>query len=249
MSYNYIKPNVNIPNALTEYLQNNYPLFGNMSYSDPDLTVNTTSLLTSEQETEAQTVVDNYVDPDEFLTLDVTTTDFSWSKSTNSADPVAVQTFIFSPNTPNANGSTFDALKTVMDYSTDDVSVFSNGPTGCTVTFQIYDQTRDYLLVNNSIDITDIVTTWQGLAQGGATGPQKVLRSHLVQGLRNLITNYDCIWQLQYGVTDPNVTVRSHGVQSLYYNIQRSRDISSVDSKINEINVDVSKINDASNKK
>jgi hypothetical protein len=222
MAYNYTKSGVQIPDAFQVYLTQNYPLFEGMTYTDPDLEVYTSGVLDGAQEITAQSVVDAYVDPAEYLTLNYTATDHTWSKATTESTPTVVETFIFSPNTPNADGGVFDAVKTVMSYTTDDVTLFETGPTACTITFQIYDATRNLVLTEHFIDISDILEDWQADAIAQGTGSRIAHRTFMAQALRHVMVNYDTIWQLRYATSDSRVKVRSHGFQSLYYNVQSS---------------------------
>lgn len=216
-SYSFIKAGIVKTFAFEAYLEQNFPQYQDFSYTDPDLVINTTVVLDGPQLADLQTLVDDYTDPDVFLLLDTTTTDACCSMYTSSPIPENVLSFIFSPVNP-VGSSTFNALKTVMEYSTEDISAFANGNTSCTVIFEIFDYTRDIQISSNTLDITDILEAWQTLAQT-QSGPQYKLRSFMIEGLRNVIANYDCIWQFKISVSNPNVRVRTNSMQRLYYEI------------------------------
>lgn len=215
--YAYTKPGIAKPQAFEAYLKQNFAFYKDFTYTDPDLIIDTTVVLNVTEQQNLQTLVNNYTDPAVFLVLDTTTTDACMSKTTSSATPENVLSFIFSPNNP-VGSSTFDSLKTVLEYSTTDISLFATGSTDCTVTFQIFDYTRNAQITLNTFDISDVLLSWKTLS-GTTSGPAYVLRSFMVQGLRNLISNYDCIWQFRISVSNPNVSVRSNSMQRLYYNL------------------------------
>lgn len=211
--YTFTKAGVQKTYALDAYLAENFPLYQDMSYSDPDLAVNTTASLTAGELDTLTTLVNDYVDPEVFLVLNSTFTDATWSKVSSSPTLIPVQTFIFTPQSPGGD-ATFNAFKTILSYTTEDVTAFT-GVTDCSATLQIYDLTRNVEIASDVIDIMDIITTWQGMGSGSNT----VFRSAMIEGLRNSIANYDCIWQLKISVTNANVIVRSHSIQKLYYNV------------------------------
>jgi len=215
-TYNFTKAGIQKPFAFDPYLKANFPLYEDFTYTDPDLSIDTTQVLTQPELDQLTTLVNDYVDPAEFLVLNTTDADSSRSLSTTSSSLATVQTFIFSPS--DANGAVFDAMKTVIEYTTSDITAFS-GSTGASASFQIYDYTRSVPISTTNIDVSDIVTTWNTNAGLGGTGPATVYRSVLVQGLRHQIANYDCIWQFKISISDPNITVTTHSIQRLYYDV------------------------------
>ena len=112
----------------------------------------------------------------------------------------------------------FSALKTVFEYATNDISVFATGSTTCVVNFQVFDYTRNIEITSTTLDISDVITEWQTLAQT-QSGPAYKLRSFMIEGLRNVVADFDCIWQFNLSVSNPNVIVKTNSMQRLYYNI------------------------------
>lgn len=216
--YNFIKPGINKVYAFVPYLQTNFPLYNNLSYTDPDLYIHTTSDLTPEQLLQLQAVIENYVDPEVFLVLSSSMTDPYRSIATSSSTPVSILTFIMSCNDPNHG--MLNSFKTVMEYSTTDVSLLESGPTNCTMTFELYNQSSNVLLNSVTVDVSDIIQSWQTMAQNQETGPRSVFRSFMIEGIRHYLDQTsDCIWQFKVGISNTNVSVVSHSVQSLYYNV------------------------------
>lgn len=215
-SYNFTKVGIEKPLAFHRYLQTNFAYYSDFTYTDPDLSITATIVLDGPQYAALQTLVDNYVDPAVFLILDTTTTDACRSAHTSSSTLENVLSFIFSPTNPLGD-STFNALKTVLEYSTDDIALFATGSTAATVAFSIFDYSRNVEISSAVLDISDVLAGWQAQAPG--TGPAYELRSFMVEGLRNVIANYDCIWQFKISVTNPNVKVRTNSMQRLYYHL------------------------------
>lgn len=216
-SYNFTKTEIQKPPAFDAYLRENFPLYEDFSYTDPNLTIDTTQTLTETELTILTTLVNDYVDPTEFLVLNTTIVNSSWSKAATLPTLTSVHTFIFTPKSPDGT-AVFDGMKTIFEYTTSDITAFS-GVTGAVATFQIYDYTRSTPISTNNLDISDIVTDWNTQATGGATGSNTVYRSFIAQGLRHQIANYDCIWQFRISVSVPNISVRTHSIQKLYYDV------------------------------
>lgn len=222
-SYNFTKSGVLKFSALDRDLRTTISTYDGANYNDPSLTVYTTAPLSQQDLTTLTDLVNNYVDPEFFLTLSYTSTDTTFSEKTNSTTPDTVQSFFYSTTGANGNG-TFNAIKSVIEYSTNNVAYWSNFSGSLTATFSIKCYTRDYVLTNDSIDITDIANTWKSMALAdpiGSIGQQdKVYRTFMVEGLRNYVANYDCVWVYVISVSNPNVYMCVQAKQMLYYDIQ-----------------------------
>ena len=217
--YNFTKTGIAKPIAADDYFKKNFALYVDMSYADPDLSIDTLEPLDETTLAELQTLVDNYVDPDVFLVLKSTITDPANSKATSSTSPMVVQTFIFASRDTDGQG-VLNSMKTVIEYSTPDVSTFAGEELlECTTTFQIYCYTRSVLLTSVDVNVDDILASWQTMANNSETGPRSVFRSIQIEGLRTLVTDYDCIWQYKLAVSNTDVTARAHGIQWLYYDL------------------------------
>ena len=218
-SYDFSKTGVNKIGALQREIENGVPYYSYFNYNGDTLTIVTTQALTTEELQTVQTLVDNYVDPEYFLTLTSSATDATRSYSTNSLTPEVVQSFIYTATDSLGNG-TFNAIKTVIEYKTENVETWSTFTGPLTINFRIRCFTRDYLLSNNTITITDIGNTWKTAALNLETGKRSEYRTFMVEGLRNYVANYDCIWVYEVAVSDPRLYVTLHSKQMLYYNIE-----------------------------
>jgi hypothetical protein len=217
--YTFDKPGIQKIFAFVPYIQTNFPLYQDLNYTDPTLVIDTTAVLTDTELATLTTLVADYVDPAVFLTLSSNVTDpFISTPIIDSTSLTSISTFIKSSRDPN-NG-VLNAFKTVFEYSTPDVSVFATGDTTTSLTFQLYDLTNSVELQIVTVDISDIVQTWQTMAQASQTGPQSVFRTFMIEGVRNYISGDDCIWQFKVALSNANVYVQSHSVQSLYYIVQ-----------------------------
>lgn len=187
-------------------------------YSDPSLTIETTEALTEGELTTLTTIITDYTDPAIYLELASTITDAGVSTLTNSTTPEVVQTYIYT-NTNSDGVGVFNAIKTVIEYSTDNVENFLLFTGSASITFTIKCLTRNFVISTNTIDITDIKNGWKTIAENLGTGKQKEYRTFLVEGLRDVVANYDCLWQYIISVSDPRIFVKLHAKQCLYYNI------------------------------
>ncbi len=196
------------------------PKYDYFIFEYPNVYVTTTDTLSESELQQLQTIVDDYVDPEVFLTLNSSIIDSVRSLTTNSATPEIVSTFIYSNTATTGTGATFNAIKTVLEYATDNVQDLADFSGSCNVTLVIHCYTRDYQVASHSIDITDIVNSWKEEALNNATGPRLAYRTFLIEGLRNAVANYDCLWNYKLSVSDPRVKVTIHAKQMLYYDIQ-----------------------------
>lgn len=192
--------------------------FESYIYEDPNLKVNTTQELTQEEQNTLGTSIGNYVDPEIFLILTSTIPDTTRSESTNSSTPSSLQTFIYSNKNPEGLG-TFNAIKTVLEYSTSDVTQWSTFTGTLTATLSIYCYTRGITLSTNVIDLTYIANEWKEMALAEQTGSRSILRTFQIEGLRNVVASYDCLWNYIVSVSDSKLNARIHAKQMLYYDI------------------------------
>jgi hypothetical protein len=218
--YNFIKSTVSKPYALDAQIRQHFPTFDGHAYNDPSLTLFFTSELTQESLDSLSQLVNDYTDPEVFLQLNTTMTDSTLSKSTTSSTPEPIQTFIFT-NTNMFGSGVFNALKTVIEYSCNDVQDFASVDPQQTfsATFQILCYTRNLLLQSHNVDITDIVQSWRSQALANETGPRSTFRSFMLEGMRNQVANYDCIWQFCAASPHPNVVITKHAMQTLFYDL------------------------------
>ena len=149
--YNFIKSITKL-DAFLSYISKNFPLYEFYSYSEPNLEITCSQVLTNTEFITLQTLISDYVDPEVFLTLNTTITDSVKSKETNSITPETILTFIWAVNNPNGT-SVFSSLKWITEYSTevsDWANVVLTGP--AIATFQIYCKTREFIVDTITVD-------------------------------------------------------------------------------------------------
>lgn len=216
--YTFNKTEITKMYAFDSYIRNHLQAkLAYYRYTDPELLIATNEALDTNDFQALETFVNEYADPSVFLMLNTTNTDITSSKTTNSATPVIVKTFIYASNTQNGNG-VFNSLKTVVEYHTDDVSQFL-GETSGTCTFQLYCHTRQFLMEEVQVDISEIVTAFATKASNNESGPCSMYKTLMIEGLRNQVANYDCIWHIKMGVSNENMNTTLHSIQSLYYDV------------------------------
>lgn len=220
-SYNFNKPGVNKVIAFDAYLRDNFSEYNGMNYSDPDLTVDTNTVLSAFQYNTLLNLVNDYTDPTVFLLFDTQVTDNSSSASTNSAQLTTVQKLIFSPLNPIDASGVFNTLKLLMEYSTDEVADFASGSTGASVNLVVYDYSNNGVLSDTQIDLSSILFDWQNLAQS-TSGPQSVSQFYTVDNLRSIVSPNDAIWYFKLAVNNSsngtiNVKINAH--QRLFYDV------------------------------
>lgn len=215
--YSFVKSGIGKVYAFEAQIRNT-PLYDGYSYTDPDLVIYTKESLTNEQLSSLETIVQTYTDPAVFLVLNSTIPDTIRSKTTNSTTPEIVQTFIFTNTNLQGNG-TFNAIKTVLEYHTDDVSQWADFTGPLTVDFQIYCYTRGISISTFTIDITNIADSWKQMALNNETGDRTVYRTFLIEGLRNSVATFDCLWNYILTVSDSKLKTTIHAKQMLYYDI------------------------------
>lgn len=205
--------------ALKRLVAQTFPI-NTLYYQEPVVVVDTVDPLTPEQLQQLQEIVENFQDPAVFLELNSTITDVTTSKTTNSQTPENIKTFIYASKNQTGD-ATFNALKTVVDYSCTSTQPFIDVDTSVpiTSTIQIFCQTRNVLLESHTIDITDIVLDWKNKAQNGDLSAQTVYRTFMIEGMRVKVANYDCVWHVKAAVSDANISLTLHGMQFLYYDV------------------------------
>jgi hypothetical protein len=216
--YTFTKSGVYKTAALEQTLKTTGPKYDSFTYQDSTVTVYTTSELTEPEVETYSAILEVYEDPEFFLTLNTTMTDSGMSHSTNSLVPEPIETFIYT-NTNQYGDAVFNAIKTILEYTTEDVQAFLNASGSYSVHFEIRCYTRDITLESFDIDITDIVMGWKTMAENAVTGKQTVYRTFLIEGLRHKVASYDCLWNYYVAVSDANIFVTAHGRQMLYYDI------------------------------
>ena len=168
------------------------------------------------------TLVNNYTDPDKYLTYSRTVTDPLVSLPNtcefNMDNCRILNTLIFSNQ--STEGECLDSLKTVFCYYCPNVQNFIN-VTSANMTFNIHDLTRDYNIVNETIDITDIATNWHNMALTGSTTANCVYKSGFFGDLHSKSCDYDCIYQFSRQISHPELFESCmNGIQWIFYNIE-----------------------------
>lgn len=162
--------------------------------------------------------ISNWVQPEFWWELDKTFSYPTFSEFINSSIPFPVQTFINVNRRTDTYG--LNSIKTIVEYKCENVGVFANKTTA-TLKVQLYDVTRDWMMVDIDVPIYFVVSQFrqQAVALGeNSNVPSSTFRSLMISDLWDKSVNYDTIWQIRMGVTDPDIKIRIHGLQNLYYN-------------------------------
>jgi hypothetical protein len=218
--YTFTK-NISLLTAFQKYMKSsNAPLFNGCSITGDQLTLQTTGVLSEEQLNTITSLVTNYVEPVYDLNLSNTESIALHSHYTNDPDLVVidsrsvVQTIIF-PNRNNED-KVLNSMKTIFEYNAPNLQSFLNVTSG-SVQFEIFDISRNYQVCLQTVDISQIVSDWNTLAQTGATGGNTIYKSFMCDGLMNQTTNYDCIYQFRMSTSNPDFNLRMNGLQWLFY--------------------------------
>lgn len=222
--YAFVK-NLTLFNAFEKYMTtNDAPLFNGFEITGNNLIIKTSDILSEEQINTLTNLVIDYVEPPYDLNFDHTESLALYSLYTNDANLVQVndrsivQTLIFTNRNNEGSGNVLDCVKTVLEYNTPNVQNFLNVTTG-SIEFEIYDITRNYQILLDTIDISSIVSDWNALAETGSTsGNNTVFKSHMCCGLMDKTTDYDCIYQFRIKTSNPDFYVRMNGLQWIFYN-------------------------------
>jgi hypothetical protein len=212
--YNFTK-SVTKPPAFDDYLRKRVDsaVYDGVAISGDSVILLTKSELTPAQLSQITQWINDYVDPEIFLQYNHTESSPAYSDFSNSTSLFPLQTLIFVNR--NQDNQVLDACKTIITYSTEDVSQFANVESA-SITFEIYDITRNWQISTQTIDITsDILASWK--SQG--TGSAESYKSAMFTGLYNKVPDYDCIWQFKASVSNPNFKVRMNGLQYIFYDV------------------------------
>jgi hypothetical protein len=223
--YSFPKTGVQKIQALEYHIKSNISWINDyigMSYSENVVTVFASRTLTTEEETALDTLIVNYVDPDQFLIFDHSETCPMKSDWTNAPDgeiindKTLVETLIIN-NTAGGSDDVLDAFKTIVEYYIPNVSLLGTGSTA-SINIEIFDTTRNYLIANTVVELGSIQNTWAVLAESGSTAPNTQFRSTMISGINKRLCNHDCVWQLRCSTTPNNIfDVRFNSLQYLFY--------------------------------
>ena len=228
MSFTYtFEKQVTKADAFDAYLKQNvaWPSdYQGLSTSQNQITIFVMRELTSEEQADLQTLVDNYTDPAVWLTFDHVETMVMHSHYTDDPENHIIdnqdvlQTFIFcNMNTPE---KVLDSVKTIVEYKCNDLNAFTQSNDG-NIVLSLYDMTRNTQILSSTIELDEISTRWNTLAQEGNVNSDVVYRSAQFYGLMNKVPNYDCVWQLRGSVEPPgSFTYRVNGLQYIFYNVE-----------------------------
>lgn len=219
-TYTFTK-NISLLTAFQKYMKSsNAPLFNGCEFTGDQLTLQTTGVLSEEQLNTITSLVTDYVEPAYDLNLSKTESIALHSHYINEPNLVTingrsiVQTIIFSNR--NNEDNVLDSMKTVFEYNAPNLQSFLNVTSG-SVQFEIFDISRNYQVCLQTLDISQILSDWNTLAQTGATGGNTIYKSFMCDGLMNQTTNYDCIYQFRMSTSNPDLNLRMNGLQWLFY--------------------------------
>lgn len=212
--------------AISAQLKNTFSDLFDVIYSDSNYVHHVVfkDTPTQEQETQLDTIIDGYVDPPYFLTLAGTEENFfNSSLCVNSTTPFLIQTFIVTPTRKMyseqlGNISTVLAdMKVVSTIEIEDTNALqtwdsSNNPVEMTIT--IFDVTRNIDIKTCVFDVSDVVLDMK--MNGGVDR----WKTYQIYGLKDLIADYDCIWQFKIHINNPMVGVGLNSLQRLYYYVE-----------------------------
>lgn len=209
---------VNKPGACDAYIRKNISWnddFNGLSTNPLNIQVNRE--LSQEELTSLTTLLNNYVDPSVFLSLNHTETICLHSHFTTDADNVliddfsVIQTLIFSGNNVDAS-VVLDSAKTVVEYFCLNPQNFISDKSG-SITIEIYDITRNISIASQTIELGSIAEEW------GENDSSTKYRSLMFTGLMNKTPNHDCIFQFRGKTSRNDFTFRINGLQYIYYDV------------------------------
>lgn len=216
--YFFNKPGLIKVFVLDIQLKDICPFYNYSSYTDPELLIDTLEELSPEQLAIVQAHIDAYVDPDVYLELAITSSNTAPSKQTSSNQLTSVLVWILLGTDQTSHMGVFNALKSVLSMETDDITQFV-GNTSATVSIELFSITRNVVLVSDTINITDALTSWETKANNNETGKGLFYKAIMYEGLRNHTCNYDNICELKLSVSHPGVKVNLNGLQMMYYHL------------------------------
>lgn len=202
------------PGAFDEYIRKNFSFYDYANSNSNSVEVFSTKVLTPEELNTLTTIVNSYIDPVEYLTLASQFTDSSSTIPSNSTVMDTVKTFIH-PASFDSNGI-FNTFKMVVKYTCESLDAFVEN-SNCTLTLQLFCETRGYLMKTIEFDVTPIINEWK---TSGSSGPFTKYKSLMLPDLRGNVTNYDTICSFKAKVSSSTIYFSFHSLQSLYYNIE-----------------------------
>jgi len=179
--------------------------------------------VTEEDWVAIQLALQSYTEPVEYLILHHTDDHFLNTIETNSNDLTVLQSFIQSPPVTDLMSDkanipmVLNDMKVICCLRVDNSSVLTswdsvNDP--ITITFQIYDKTRDTIISTQTLDISNIALNFKN---GTTTVDYKTVQ---IYGLRDVIDTYSCIWQFRTSISNSNIYLSINGAQKLYYQVE-----------------------------
>ena len=214
--------------ALIAHLQSLYPTYSlqlDAPTGDNNFQLYANSLFDPAELSNIQNIVQTWVAPAVWWTLDHTESFPALSQYTNADRPTTLQTFI-NVGRKTANYG-LNAIKTIVEYSCDDIRNYQSTPQipELNITFNVLDMTRNWNMISTTVDVSPIVQKWIDdltAAQSTSTVTDfsaSTFKSLMLTDLWNKVADYDTIWQVSVTVNDPAyLKVRLHGMQFLYYN-------------------------------
>lgn len=220
--HDYVKT-INRPNAFNVYITTNISwmdAFDGINMTGNQITINSTRVLTIEEQDQLDTLVTNYVDPPYHL---VYSDSISASMDTIfTSDPGLViegkrvlQTFIFSISDEPAK--VIDSIKTVVQYHCLDVS---DPPVNGEIDVLIWDMTRDTLIAEINCPLDEIQTKWDDMNSQTLTGPDTVFKTLMIEGLSTLTPDHACVWQIRGSTNSSKFDFKLNGLQTIYYFVE-----------------------------
>lgn len=223
MSENYISyylPNIQKPMGLNHCVENlfsgTYVGMTHTGNSYYDLSFKRP--LTTEERSALDSMIANYTDPESWLVLNNKESMTMATVNTNSTDFVDMHTFIMTNGSEYATPCT--DLKTIINCNTANVEAFANYDENAndTITLQIKCSTRDVVVEEAVIDVSDILLEWKNKANNGQTGYVQNFKSHQIYGIAEKTpSNYDCVWCFRGKVSNPLMHFSLNGFQKLFY--------------------------------
>ena len=221
--YKFTK-SIHLLNAFNNYLKTNFSEYDGYGYEEPIVTVLTKTELSQELLGTLTALVNDYTDPEYYLNFSRSESMALLSPYTGSEDVhldtdgrSCLQTIIMT-KVDDDQVELLDGIKTIFEYHTENVQNFIDTTSGSLIT-GIFDITRNWCIIHKEIDISDICTQFNSIAQTGSTEGSSIFQSYLFEGLHDKITNYDCIWQFRACSFDnTKMKIRMNGMQKLFYN-------------------------------
>ena len=187
--------------------------------------VNVSRALTTPELDQLTTLVNSYVDPAEFLTLNRTEIYPMDSKYADATNPITaggkyvLQTIIFANR--NEPSVVLDSIKTIVEYQCPNLLAFSLNSASKSITLEIYDVSRDVVIATQTIALSEIDTAWDQQALSNPTGASTKWRSAQFYNLYKNTTNYDCIWQFRGTSSHPALfSFKINSLQYLFYDVE-----------------------------